>query len=216
MNIMDVIQNRKTLKVIGDINKPWAKPSDKFQKEIQEVIAQNEFAPFHYPCDKKHQEKELNSIVPWRIYVLDAESCRNLLAWLLSQKIDAGKISGMLATAGNMVICTWLPDSPKENVELSFQGFEGSERNMEHIASASCAIQNMLLAATSKNIHNYWSSGGKLRSENVFQKLNIPLDEVLLGAMFFFENDTKDASLADGGLRNLKGEKASWQKNVVV
>ncbi len=46
-------------------------------------------------------------------------------------------------------------------------GFAVTLTNVEHIAAAYAAIQNLLLAATARGIRNYWSSGGVLRLPSV-------------------------------------------------
>ncbi len=82
---------------------------------------------------------------------------------------------------------------------------------MEHIAAASAAIQNLLLAATARGISNYWSSGGVLRSAQVFQQLGIPRQQILLGAIFLFPSEIGDAELSDQ-----QTARASWLARVVV
>lgn len=76
---------------------------------------------------------------------------------------------------------------------------------MEHLAAASSAVQNILLGATSKEIPNYWSSGGVLREKSFFDYLGIPEIEILLGAVFLFPQDTKDAEVKNGTNRKDAG-----------
>ena len=72
-------------------------------------------------------------------------------------------------------------------------GFAATLANMEHIAAAAAAIENLLLAATARGVSNYWSSGGVLRSQIVRQLLAIPPAEIVLGAIFFFPKEFGDA-----------------------
>jgi len=67
---------------------------------------------------------------------------------------------------------------------------------MEHIAAGSAAIQNVLLGATSRGKRNYWSTGGALlRSSGLRKKLNIPMDEILLGAIFIYPQELPAADV---------------------
>ena len=67
--------------------------------------------------------------------------------------------------------------------------FTGNLRNMEHIAAASTAIQNILLGATAAGHPSYWSSGGTLRQREARTLLGIPMDEIFLGCLFVFPED---------------------------
>jgi len=89
---------------------------------------------------------------------------------------------------------------------------------MEHIAATSAAIQNVLIGATARNIPNYWSSGGIIRTEKIASFLKIPIDQILLGALFLFPEDssTKDATIKTGALRNKGKEKNTWSKSLSI
>lgn len=77
-----VIKSRKTEKVLGDINHPLSISNPHYQTTIDELLELAAYAPFHYPSDKAHH-LELTSIVPWRFYTLDSQSCRALLLSLI-------------------------------------------------------------------------------------------------------------------------------------
>ena len=82
--------------------------------------------------------------------------------------------------------------------------FLGTLRNMEHIAAASAAIQNVLLGATARALPNYWSSGGMLRHKELRNFLKIPLNELMIGCLFVFpkDSDTRGADIKPGKLRD--------------
>lgn len=209
MNIQEVIRKRKTTKVLG--NAPWALPEEIVQEKVFEIIQSAEMAPFHYQAHKTYQDKPLNSIVPWRVYWLKAADCRKLANFIQENDVKAGKILQMLFAADALLQVTWLPDPSEEAGDVAL--FEGNLRNMEHIAAGSAAIQNMLLTATSMNIPNYWSSGGVLRSEELYKMLGIDTKEILLGSVFLFPEGAdipKDHKVGLGGLRDKKGDLNQW------
>lgn len=179
-NTLESIRNRRTLKMLSDT--PLAsKPRD--HHLIETLIESAYYAPQHYPCFAGHQQ-HLPSPLPWRFYVADSHTCRQLASWIVNQQIDAGKILGMLNTADFLILSTWCP-LPSNNQHSDIL-FDGNLVNMEHIAATGAAIQNILLTATALGYENYWSSGGILREQTMFERLHIPIAEILLGAVFIF------------------------------
>ncbi|MEM6601749.1 MAG: hypothetical protein AAF649_10225 [Verrucomicrobiota bacterium] len=64
---------------------------------------------------------------------------------------------------------------------------------------------------------NYWSSGGRLRSREIFEYLNIPLHERLLAAVFVEYPPLNDAdqdlvTRKPGALRNRRSDQ--WIRTV--
>ena len=220
MQANHAIKHRKTAKVLADTPWPIHKDQQKLQATINELLDLAAFAPFHYTCNQQHITKnKLNSCVPWRFYVLNTINCRELLKYIETQKIKAGKISNMLAAADALLIATWLPE-PKNTSEANEKAllYNGSLKNMEHIAASSAAIQNILIGATAKNIPNYWSSGGILRNQELSEFMKIPLEQIMLGALFLFPEDSekRNATIKPEALR-LKGkEKETWSKNIDI
>lgn len=210
METFDSIRSRRTLKVLADPSQPFAECDEDVAVALRDVIAAAGHAPYHYPADESHRSGELDSVVPWRIHALESSACRQLILWSEGAGITAGKINSMLAAAVSCSLVTWLPDPPAD--ERGFQEFEPTLRNMEHIAASSAAVQNLLLAATDRGFTTYWSSGGSLRSEAVFDRIGIPRGEVLLGAIFLFPSDVGDASTKPGALRDRRGPVESWAR----
>ena len=216
------IRQRKTEKVLATGPLPCRDRST----TICELVALAGFAPFHRVCEDRHRQQGLAGIEPWRFHILDATSCRRLLPLLPTE--NAGKIPAMLAAADALLIATWLP-SGNEPSKASTSGSEASTAmlddgqdfaptvtNVEHIAAASAAIENLLLAATARGIRNYWSSGGVLRLPSVFQQLGIPTTELLLGAIFLFPDDIGDAELATSKLRDLRTPPEHWSRWITL
>ncbi|WP_139957491.1 nitroreductase family protein [Flavicella sediminum] len=208
-----VIKNRKTQKVLANKAWPVASNTEALKMTLQALLDLAAAAPYHKKCDEKYTTNtDLNSCVPWRFYVLDTSNCRLLLEFIEKEGIKAGKINNMLAAADALLIGTWLPDGSDSKEESAL--FEGSLKNMEHIAAASAAIQNILLGATARNIPNYWSSGGVLRCEELRSVLKISMEEIFLGAVFLFpENSEREETfIKPGALRNLGKEKDTWSR----
>lgn len=209
MNLRDAIEKRHTLKVLADPESPWEQPDD-IRRKVEDLLSVANNAPYHKAANKVHLAEPLSSLVPWRFHLLDTSTCRDLSLRLASVDQPTGKIRNMLAAADALIMTTWLPNPSEKST--GFQEFEPTLQNMEHIAAASAAIQNLLLLATEAGWNNYWSSGGVLRSEPVFEWVGIPLNQILLGAIFLFPADTRGVDVKPGGLRNQKGNASQWSR----
>ena len=209
-NALDAaIRNRRTTKVFAD--QPAERTTDRGR--VNELIAAATWAPFHRPANKDHlgDAAGQSSIVPWRFYVMDAAACRTMRSHLIEAG-DAGKLPNMLAAADCVIQVTWLPDPPKPEFAAANPDalFEPTLQNMEHIAAASAAIENLLLAATDRGLESYWSTGGALRQPPQFEMLGIPSTQILLGAIFLFPEEEAGTTRVPGGLREKRGEEADW------
>lgn len=192
MTAEEAIQKRKTLKLRADPHNPLpVQKGDDFRTEIEKLIQLAARAPFHYESHQSHRNGGFSGAEPWRFYVLDGVNCRTLLDALnreVPMKAPEG-IRQMLAAADALILTTWLPEPSRKKTRTFYPNL----KNMEHIASAGAAIQNLLLAATSEGINAYWSSGGILRKPKTVRFLGIPSQEILIGAVFLFPNDFPDS-----------------------
>ena len=204
------IRQRKTEKVLATTPLPCLDHS----AVVNELVALAGQAPFHRACEDSHRQDQLDGIEPWRFHILDAANCRLLIPLL--PKENAGKIPSMLAGADALIMATWLPSAGAVTPMGDEPGFALTLTNVEHIAAASAAIQNLLLAATARGIRNYWSSGGVLRLPSVFEQLGIPTDQIVLGAIFLFPQEIGDAELATSKLRELRTKPEHWSRWVTV
>ncbi len=210
----EVIRARKTDKLFGDpaarrhTAKHW---TDAHRATLKEIIETGGHAPFHKKINQEfHQDSALDSPAPWRFYVVDGANINRLLKHLSTQaqahpnsEWSRGwnsKIKNMLAACGALVQVTWLPEP----------GFELSMQNIEHVAAASAATQNILLAAEEQGWISYWSSGGILRSEDLLSYLNIPSKQLLLGSLFLTPEEMVSASTVSGKMRGQRGEASTW------
>jgi len=214
-NTDNAIKSRITQKVLAD--EAWNISLDQTSQNtlIQELLDLAATAPYHYACHESHSTGELSSALPYRFYVLDTNNIRSLAHYIKEEKLSAGKILNMLEAADLLFLVTWLPE-PSKNEEAIL--FEGNIKNMEHIAAASAAIQNVLIGASAREIPNYWSSGGVLKQASLKSHLNIPMQEILLGAIFLFPKDSenKKGKIVEGKLRNTGKEKSTWAKNIEI
>lgn len=200
-----VIRERRTSKVLANAPLPMVDA----RQTVEELVATAGWAPFHRVAARVHQESgALTSIVPWRFHLLDAPACRALRQALL-ERGNTSKVPRMLGAAAALVQATWLPNPPRGAVTGLF---EATEENMEHVAAAGAAVQNLLLAATARGIRTYWSSGGALRGPEAFGWMGIPAGEILLGSIFLFPADTADAEVAPGSHRDRRGVPSDWAR----
>ncbi len=211
MHIDEAIRSRKTEKVLADQDLPTAD----YRDLVNEILSLASQAPFHRACGEQHRQGSLQSgIEPWRFHALDAASCRKLRTQIPLE--NAGKIPAMLAAADALIMATWLPDTTQVPDMAGELGFAATINNMEHIAASAAAIQNLLLASTARGVSNYWSSGGVLRSSQVFNLLGIPRSQILLGAVFLFPKEHGNAELATSKLREHRGSREAWSRWVEV
>ena len=214
IQLKQIIEARRTLKVLADPDAPWDAPSPSIRDQLKDLLESANQAPFHYPADPSHCVDPLTSVVPWRFHAVEGDTCRKLLRRLKAEDVQPGKIGNMLAAADALVIVTWLPDPQVPPAD--FQQFASTLRNMEHIAAASAATQNLLLLATAAGWNTYWSSGGILRSESVYRWIDIEESQILLGAVFLFPADTKSAAAKPGANRDRKGPASTWSRWVTL
>ncbi|MEM7736601.1 MAG: nitroreductase family protein [Deinococcota bacterium] len=221
-----VIRQRKTLKCLRDPAARYSQPislSEAQQQALQTMVEVAGWAPFHKLADEAtHRESELTSVVPWRFYVLEPTSCNRLLDFLEVQaetypespwtRAWNSKIPKLIAGAGALVQVTWLPD-PTDDADLKPQL---TINNMEHIAAASAAVQNLLLAAEARGWHTYWSSGGILKTPEVLDYLGIARTQMLLGSIFLTPADAPIGNQQPGGLRDKRGEVTDWARWVTL
>lgn len=179
------------------------------------------YAPFHYPASARYKAEEpgKSGSFPFRAYTLSARQCRKLATVIEQEDIQAGKVKNMLWAADAMIVVTWLPDvfgemAARSADELIMEPmpFVGNGRNMEHIAAAAAAIQNMLLVATERGHLNYWSSGGMLRQAVLRDPMGVPMTEIMLGCVFAFPGDSEErgAEVKSGKHRQMEKDADLW------
>ncbi len=211
-----VIRERKTAKVLAD---PYTCPeltaeqSSTVRAALSDIVEVAGWAPFHKMVDAQHTQGQMTSPVPWRFYVLEKPACCTLLAHIRVQaeqhpdsvwsRAMQKKVSKLLAGSSALIQVTWLPDAQQ------VADGEPTLRTVEHIAAASAAVQNLMLAAEARGLATYWSSAGILRHKTVLNMLHIPLDQRVLGSIFF-SIDPENYDIVSGPLRDKRGEATDW------
>lgn len=208
-SLSELMHRRRSAKVLGDTAAPLAGEAAP-REALDRMLEPAGQAPFHYEAQEAHR-RELASPVPWRMYKLDQDQCRLLLAYLSNNGFPSGKVANFLAAADFLIQVTWLPDV-RERAAAGGGLFLADQRNMEHIAASGAAVQNLLLQATNAGFRTYWSSGDTFLRETCFPLLGIPANEILLGAVFLFPADVGTSQIAPGKLREARGEIADWSR----
>ena len=217
--IDNIIRTRKTAKILRD---PTAcmdiseNVQETLRQTLHEIIELAAWAPFHRVANKQaHRQDTMQSAVPWRFFVLEKAACCQVIQHIERQATEhpdskwakawQSKIPKLLAGCGALMQVTWLPEPPEQG-DVPTLNIE----NVEHIAAASAAVQNALLAAEDRGLHTYWSSGGILRDSEMFAYLGIPTNQMLLGSIFLTHPDMSHDENQAGGLRDARGEVTDW------
>lgn len=215
-----VIRARRTQKLFADPAERAVQQAlwrASHEAELRNMIETAGYAPFHLRSSiQARGNAELDSAVPWRFYVVAGDQIASLLTFL-SMKAESHpgtdwsrawktKIPNMLSACGALVQVTWLPE---EEAELSI-------KNVEHIAAASAATQNLLLTAEARGWSSYWSSGGILKTPDLFEALGIPTEQQLLGSVFLTPDDMVQGDGVPGRLREERGEVSTWSRWVTL
>ncbi|WP_345951511.1 MULTISPECIES: nitroreductase [unclassified Mucilaginibacter] len=77
---------------------------------------------------------------------------------------------------------------------------------VEEVAAASCAIQNILLAAASLNIGSFWSTGGATLKPIMKEYLGLGAEDQVLGILYLGYSETKPEGVRKTPLE----EKVKW------
>lgn len=78
---------------------------------------------------------------------------------------------------------------------------------LEEVAAASAAVQNMLLGAAASGIASFWSTGGMTHHPTLKEYLHLGAEDIVLGLIFLGYTDEP----AKEGVRNSQpNEKVKW------
>ena len=150
------------------------------RKRVQESVETAGWAPFHYA-------RGVDGIAePWRAHILWRKEAHDAAKYMHETLQVKTKEPLLAAACSALVLVTWLPEWVGEGEEG--QSNELAEklqaRNEEHLAASAAMVQSLLLMLTAHGMGNYWSSGGRFRSSEMFEYFNIPKSERLLAAVF--------------------------------
>ena len=218
------IRSRRTSKVLLPVEfqqEQRARWTPEHQEILLAMLETAAWAPFHKRAAEQYLSGKTNAPMPWRFHVLDGDACSDLLAFLQKQNEQnpdskwsrawQSKITNMVAACGALVQATWLPDPVDQTGQPASQDVQVfTQKNIEHVAAAGGAVQSLLVAAESHQWLSYWSSGGILRDEDVFDYLHIDTREQLIGSIFLAPSAHTASKIMSGGLRDQRGALAGW------
>ncbi|MEM7416832.1 MAG: nitroreductase family protein [Gemmatimonadota bacterium] len=205
MTLLDTIRLRRTTKVLAPADAPLPVPDGSERTLLSTMLEAGQEAPHHFPCHDCHRPEEDGALEPWRFYVLDGAACRALRSEIEGWDGKVETTMRLLGGTDGLIIVTWLPD-PAEGTLPDGAAFAPTRRNMEHIAAASSAIQNMLLVATEAGRETFWASGGPiLLSSAARAKVGIPTAEVVLGTIYLAPESAGVADVKPGSRRDVRG-----------
>lgn len=205
-NLVDeVIKSRRTEKVLAsDDHRLLLSQSEieQFDELVFESVDVAGWAPFHY-------DRKKNGIAePWRFTLFKSNRCREIADqfydWFSDTKPN-NKLPKMLNACGALVLVTWLPETEIDNAKIR-------QVNEEHLAAASAATQNLLLALESRNLGTYWSSGGQLGSAEFFQRFEMNPFGRLIAAIFVRYPGMLDDSATEIIIGKNREKRSPWQK----
>lgn len=210
-----VMRQRKTEKVMCEVGTATQLTEDIVTANRQLVLDAVEaagWAPFHFPRNVDGQAE------PWRAHVLWQEQAQSLARYLKDDLNVESKEPLLTAGCHALVIVTWLPEfyTEAQKQACSIPAEKQLLRDEEHLAASSAMVQNLLLLLTAHDMGSYWSTGGKLRGPEVFEKLGIPTNERFLAGIFIEYPEAQDADKArkPGAQRNARG--TGWIREVEI
>ena len=92
-------------------------------------------------------------------------------------------------------------------VSVMKRGTNPKISQLEEVAAASAAVQNMLLGASAAGLASFWSTGGMTHHPALKEYLRLGAEDIVLGLIFLGYTDEP----AKEGVRNsLPNEKVKW------
>ena len=187
-SLQNVIRSRRTIK------------PDKFNGQvipdevIMQLIAGADWAPTHGRTE------------PWRFILFAGDRVKQFTerhAELYKLHTDPAlfveaKQNKLRSLSENVshIIIAWMKRSPAKKVP-----------EIEEIAAASAAIQNLLLTATAKGIAAFWSTSGLTHDPVLKAEFNMGTDDVILGIIYL---GYSDEPLKEGYRMIPLSEKIEW------
>ena len=183
-----IIKNRRS---VG-----WAKMNGKIipDETVNELLSLADWAPTHGRTE------------PWRFFVYGGAALKQFglahadLYWQHTseekrQEATFEKLQHNVDNASHLVIAVM---KRGENVKIP---------QIEEVAAASAAIQNILLGATALGISSFWSTGGMTHTHALKEYLHLGPDDIIMGLIFLGYSDENPKE----GIRNIAiTEKVKW------
>jgi nitroreductase len=162
---------------------------------VNQLLALADYAPTHGRTE------------PWRFYVYGGEALARFgkehaeLYWQHTaedkrQEATFEKLKHNVEKASHLIIAVMARGA---NVKIP---------QIEEVAAASAAIQNVLLGAEALGIASFWSSGGMTHTQALKSYLHLQPEDIVLGLIFLGYTDEP----AKESVRNTPlSEKIKWQ-----
>lgn len=162
---------------------------------VQEILEAANWAPNHGMTE------------PWRFIVYEKEKVKEfgqLHAQLYKDHTPADqflekKYETLLhrPDKASHVIIAYVKRSDRKNIPIH-----------EEIVATSCAIQNMLLVATSHKVASYWGTGGMCYHPSFKEAFGLEEEDVMMG--FIFLGKTVNDDLPEGKRNTPIADKVKW------
>jgi nitroreductase len=174
----------------------WAKMNGRVipDENIEQVLALAHWAPTHGRTE------------PWRFFVYKGDALARFgkahadLYWQ-----HTAEDKRMQATYDKL-----LHNADKTShlvIAVMKRGENAKIPQLEEIAAASAAVQNILLGATALGIASFWSTGGMAHSHALKEHLHLQSEDIVLGLIYFGYTDEP----VSAGKRNTEmNEKVKW------
>jgi nitroreductase len=194
MNNDQFLQVEKTIKNRRSIG--WAKMNGKQvpDETVNQLLALADWAPTHGRTE------------PWYFFVYGGDALKQFgkthadLYWQHTaedkrQEATFEKLLHNVDLASHLIIA------------VMKRGANPKIPQLEEIAAASAAVQNILLGATALGIATFWSTGGMTNNPALKDHLQLGPDDIILGLLYMGYTDEP----AKDGVRNIPlAEKVKW------
>lgn len=194
MNNDQFLQVEKTIKNRRSIG--WAKMNGKQvpDETVNQLLALADWAPTHGRTE------------PWYFFVYGGDALKQFgkthadLYWQHTaedkrQEATFEKLLHNVDLASHLIIA------------VMKRGTNPKIPQLEEIAAASAAVQNILLGATALGIATFWSTGGMTNNPALKDHLQLGADDIILGLLYLGYTDEP----AKDGVRNIPlAEKVKW------
>jgi len=188
------LQVEKTIKNRRSIG--WAKMNGKQvpDEKVNQLLALADWAPTHGRTE------------PWYFFVYGGDALKQFgrthadLYWQHTaedkrQEATFEKLLHNVDLASHLIIA------------VMKRGANPKIPQLEEIAAASAAVQNILLGATALGIATFWSTGGMTNNPALKDHLQLGPDDIILGLLYMGYTDEP----AKDGVRNIPlAEKVKW------
>lgn len=163
--LLDIIKRRRTVYPPSYSNKKIK------EEDIKSILEAATWAPNH------------GNTEPWRFDVF-LEGAKNKLANCLSNAYKVNTDQNQFLERKYLQLKEW-PEKAACIIAVSMKrGTKPNIPSFEESRAVSCAVQNMLLSATSLQISTYWSTGIAVYSQDLKDFLSLDDEDEVIGLIY--------------------------------